>query len=105
MGLLTFKKMITKTITRYIAPKAKNEFQYQRHERDSGSTEVQIVRQTIRIAELTEHLKRHKHDHATKRGLTMIIGKRLGMLRYLIRKDRTKYLHICTELGLKKLAQ
>merc|ERR1711977_64775 len=78
--------------------------QFYRHDRDCGSTEVQIARQTVRISELTEHLKRNKHDHATKRGLTMIIGKRLGLLRYLIQKDRQKYLLVCDKLGIKKLA-
>merc|ERR1712182_24670 len=75
--------------------------QFYRHDRDCGSTEVQIARQTARISELTEHLKRNKHDHASKRGLIIIIGKRLGLLRYLIRKDRQKYILICNKLGIK----
>merc|ERR1712216_328252 len=79
------------------------DLRFERHTNDSGSAEVQIARQTVRITELTEHLKQNKHDYATKRGLTMIIGKRLGLLRYLIRKDREKYLHVCIKLGLKKM--
>merc|ERR1711904_611400 len=112
MGMLSSKYQSLKKNTphsydlrsKFVIANSGKTFQLQRHSKDSGSTEVQISRQTARIAELTEHLKQNKQDHATKRGLTKIIGKRLGMLRYLNQKDRAKYLHVCAELGLKKLA-
>merc|ERR1712039_901252 len=76
--------------------------QFKRHDKDCGSPEVQISRLTSRINQLTVHLQEHKHDYSTKRGLMMIIGKRIGLLRYLVRHDSQKYLNVCEELGIKK---
>merc|ERR1711976_754529 len=77
-------------------------FQLRRHDNDCGSSEIQIIRLTARIFHISRHLKNHGHDHATKRGLMLIIGKRSGLLRYLENYDRQKYLMICDELGIKK---
>merc|ERR1712007_368637 len=74
-----------------------------RHEKDCGSPEVQIYKLTYRINKLSLHLQEHKHDQATKKGLTSIIGKRLGLLRYLERSDRPKYIEVCSSLGIKRL--
>merc|ERR1711918_148461 len=69
----------------------------------SGSPEVQIKQLTIRVNKLSKHLQEHTHDNATKRGLILIIGKRLGLLRYLEKKDYQRYSQICGFLGIKKL--
>ena len=62
------------------------------NEKDTGSTEVQIAILTQRIKGLTEHLKLHKHDHHTRKGLMVIVGKRKSILNYLSKTDNTKYL-------------
>merc|ERR1719284_672093 len=77
--------------------------QLMRHNKDCGSPEVQIFQLTSRIAKLSAHLQEHKHDQATKRGLNIIIGKRLSLLRYLEKKNCQKYFEVCTTLGLKRL--
>ena len=64
---------------------------YRRHDRDAGSPEVQIALLTDRIGQLTGHLKQHKHDYASRRGLLMMVGKRNRLLRYLARTDRPAY--------------
>jgi small subunit ribosomal protein S15 len=76
--------------------------QYRREGTDTGSPEVQIALLTARIAELTEHLRTHKKDHASRRGLLMMVSKRSGLLTYLRNKDRNRYLSIITRLGLRK---
>lgn len=76
--------------------------QYRREAADTGSPEVQIALLTARIAELTEHLRTHKKDHASRRGLLMMVSKRSGLLTYLRNKDRNRYLSIITRLGLRK---
>ena len=69
---------------------------------DTGSPEVQIALLTARIAELTEHLRTHKKDHASRRGLLMMVSKRSGLLAYLRNKDRNRYLTVINRLGLRK---
>jgi small subunit ribosomal protein S15 len=69
---------------------------------DTGSPEVQIALLTARITELTEHLRAHKKDHASRRGLLMMVSKRSSLLTYLRNKDRTRYLDIIGKLGLRK---
>ena len=71
---------------------------------DSGSAEVQVAILTERIRELTEHVKVHKKDHHTRRGLLMLVGKRRRLLDYLIRKDITRYRALIAqkELGIRK---
>ena len=65
--------------------------EFQRKEGDTGSTEVQIALLTNRIQHLTEHLKSHKKDNHTRRGLLKLVGKRKGLLRYLEKTDLEKY--------------
>ena len=73
-----------------------------RHEGDTGSPEVQIAVLTGRIKYLTEHLKEHKKDHHSRRGLLKMVGKRRGLLDYLKEKDITRYRAIVEALGLRK---
>jgi len=75
---------------------------YRIHEKDSGSPEVQIALLTTRINELTEHLKTHKKDHSSRRGLLKMVGKRNSLLKYLTRQDRTRYQQVIGRLGLRK---
>jgi small subunit ribosomal protein S15 len=72
------------------------------HEKDTGSPEVQIALVTARIAELSEHLKTHKKDFASRRGLLKMVGKRNSLLKYLTHTDRERYQAIITKLGLRK---
>jgi small subunit ribosomal protein S15 len=76
--------------------------EYRIHEKDTGSPEVQIALLTKRIAELTEHLKIHKKDHSSRRGLLKMVGKRNSLLKYLTKEDRTRYTRIIGKLGLRK---
>ena len=76
--------------------------QFRREPTDTGSPEVQIALLTARITELTEHLRSHKKDHASRRGLLMMVSKRSSMLNYLRRTDRNRYLAIIGKLGLRK---
>ena len=76
--------------------------EYKIHEKDTGSPEVQIALLTRRITELTEHLKTHKKDHSSRRGLLKMVGKRNSLLKYLTREDRARYQQIIGRLGLRK---
>jgi small subunit ribosomal protein S15 len=75
---------------------------YARHEGDTGSPEVQIALLTERINHLNEHLKIHKKDHHSRRGLLMMVGKRRGLLNYLMKTDIERYRNIIAVLGLRK---
>ncbi|MEW6253131.1 MAG: 30S ribosomal protein S15 [Planctomycetota bacterium] len=75
---------------------------HRRHDQDSGSAEVQIALLTQRIAQLTEHLKLHKKDHSSRRGLLKMVGKRSSLLKYLARENRERYLATIGKLGLRK---
>jgi small subunit ribosomal protein S15 len=75
---------------------------HRRHTGDTGSAEVQIALLTERIVTLTEHLKTHKKDHSSRRGLLRMVGKRSALLKYLARKDRERYLATIQKLGLRK---
>ena len=75
---------------------------YRAHERDTGSAEIQIALLTTRIQELTEHLRSNKKDHAARRGLLKMVGRRASLLKYLTRTDRARYKSIITRLGLRK---
>ena len=75
---------------------------FRRKESDTGSTEVQIALFTERINELTEHMRLHQKDHASRRGLLGLVSKRNCMLKYLRIHDRTKYLGVIEKLGLRK---
>jgi small subunit ribosomal protein S15 len=76
--------------------------QYRRMDADTGSPEVQVALLTARITELTEHLREHKKDHASRRGLLMMVSKRSSLLTYLRNKDRNRYLSLINRLGLRK---
>ena len=69
---------------------------------DTGSVEVQIAILTKEIDNLTEHLKEHIHDHHSRRGLLMKVGRRRNMLNYLARTDITRYREVVKKLGLRK---
>ncbi len=75
---------------------------YELHEGDTGSPEVQVALLTDRIGHLTEHLKVHRKDHTSRRGLLMLVGRRSRLLRYLTRKDRTRYQELIQRLGLRR---
>ena len=87
-----------------MSPEAKTQIvsDYKIHDKDTGSPEVQIALLTERITELTEHLKTHKKDHSSRRGLLKMVGKRNSLLKYLTREDRTRYQQIIGRLGLRK---
>jgi small subunit ribosomal protein S15 len=76
--------------------------EYRQHEADSGSPEVQVALLTERIAELTEHLKLHKNDHSSRRGLLKLVSRRTGLLKYLTTRDRDRYQQVINRLGLRK---
>jgi len=75
---------------------------HRRHDGDTGSPEVQIAVLTGRIRELTDHLKTHKKDYASRRGLLKLVGRRGSLLRYLTKKDHSRYQNIISQLGLRK---
>ena len=75
---------------------------YKREDKDTGSPEVQIALLTERISELTEHLKVHKKDNHSRRGLLKMVGKRRNLLNYLAKKDINRYREIVAGLGLRK---
>ena len=76
--------------------------EFRRNESDTGSPEVQIAILTKRINDLTEHLKEHKRDHHSRRGLLKLVGHRRNLLNYLMKKDIARYRDIITKLGLRK---
>jgi small subunit ribosomal protein S15 len=75
---------------------------YKRDENDTGSPEVQIALLTERISELTEHLKVHKKDNHSRRGLLKMVGQRRSLLNYLAKKDLNRYREIAQKLSLRK---
>jgi len=76
--------------------------EYRTHERDTGSPEVQVALLTARINQLTDHLRQHKHDHHSRRGLLMMVGQRRRLLDYLSRNDAARYREIVSKLGLRR---
>lgn len=75
---------------------------YHRHSKDTGSPEIQIALLTRRISRLTEHLREHKHDEHSRRGLLKLVGQRRRHLNYLSHKDEKKYKEIVERLGLRR---
>jgi small subunit ribosomal protein S15 len=75
---------------------------YATHEGDTGSPEVQVALLTERIKHLTEHLKIHKKDHHSRRGLLKMVGQRRGLLNYLMKKDITRYRELIAKLEIRK---
>jgi small subunit ribosomal protein S15 len=76
--------------------------EYRVHENDTGSPDVQVALLTSRIQQLTEHLKIHKKDHASRRGLLMMVGQRARLLRYLKDKDFARYKALINKLGIRR---
>jgi small subunit ribosomal protein S15 len=76
--------------------------EYRRGDSDTGSTEVQIAVLSKRISDLTEHLKTHKRDHHSRRGLLMLVGRRRRLLDYLKREDIGRYRDLIARLGLRR---
>ena len=76
--------------------------EYATVERDTGSPEVQVAVLTRRISDLTEHLKVHKHDHHSRRGLLLLVGRRRRLLQYLSRTDIERYRALIGKLGLRR---
>ena len=76
--------------------------EHRRHEADTGSPEVQVAVLTRRIAHLTEHLREHKHDYHSRRGLLKMVGRRRRLLKYLQNKDVERYRALIAKLGLRR---
>jgi small subunit ribosomal protein S15 len=76
--------------------------EYSTGEADTGSPEVQVAMLTKRIKDLTEHLKEHKHDHHSRRGLLMLVGRRRRLLKYMQKTDITRYRSLIERLGLRR---
>jgi small subunit ribosomal protein S15 len=72
------------------------------HEKDTGSPEAQVAMLTKRISDLTEHLKVHKHDHHSRRGLLLLVGRRRRLLNYLTKVDIERYRSLIQRLGLRR---
>jgi len=75
---------------------------YGKSDNDTGTPEVQIAVMTARINDLTEHLKIHKKDHSTRRGLLQLVGKRRRLLNYLMERDIERYRTVIKQLGIRK---
>ncbi len=85
-----------------MAAKAEVITEYRQHDSDTGSPEVQVALLTTRINELTEHLRTHKKDHHSRRGLLMLVGRRRRMLDYVRDTDVERYRSIIAKLGLRR---
>jgi small subunit ribosomal protein S15 len=84
------------------AVKAEVKNEYKLHEQDTGSADVQVALLTSRIKELTEHLKIHKKDQSSRRGLIMMVNKRRKLLTYLQSQDEGRYKELIEKLGLRR---
>ncbi|HZK31903.1 MAG TPA: 30S ribosomal protein S15 [Corynebacterium sp.] len=76
--------------------------EYGIHETDTGSPEAQVALLTYRVQNLTEHLKTHKHDHHSRRGLLLLVGRRRALLKYLSAQDIERYRTLIARLGLRR---
>ncbi|MEE4022795.1 30S ribosomal protein S15 [Gordonia sp. PKS22-38] len=76
--------------------------EYGLHETDTGSPEAQVALLTKRITDLTEHLKTHKHDHHSRRGLLLLVGRRRRLLKYVAKVDINRYRSLIERLGLRR---
>ena len=76
--------------------------EYHRHEKDTGSPEVQVALITGRILHLTDHLREHKHDESSRRGLLKLVGRRRRLLKYLQNKDYRSYMEITEKLDIRR---
>jgi small subunit ribosomal protein S15 len=82
--------------------KAETISKFKQHDGDTGSPEVQVALLTRRINDLTGHLKLHKHDHHSRRGLLLLVGKRRRLLKYLQKKEIARYRALIERLGLRR---
>ena len=103
-GILPGRRRIQKRRNKMIDQKKKAEIiaEYATHEGDTGSPEVQVAILTYRINDLNEHLKIHKKDHHSRRGLLKMVGQRRNLLGYLKEKDLERYRALIARLGLRK---
>jgi small subunit ribosomal protein S15 len=87
-----------------VAEKRKQELieEFRVHDGDTGSPEVQIALLTERIRHLTDHLKTHRKDHSSRRGLLKMVGRRASLLKYLMNQDRGRYQAVIDRLGIRK---
>jgi len=76
--------------------------EYGLHETDTGSPEAQVALLTTRITQLTEHLKTHQHDHHSRRGLLLLVGRRRRLLKYVAKVDINRYRALIEKLGLRR---
>ena len=76
--------------------------EYHRHDKDTGSPEVQVAILSRRISHLTDHLRTHKHDESSRRGLLKLVGQRRRHLNYIKRKDAAAYLELTDKLGIRR---
>ena len=76
--------------------------EYGVHDADTGSPEAQVAMLTKRISDLTEHLREHKHDHHSRRGLLLLVGRRRRLLQYLAKTDIARYRALIERLGLRR---
>ncbi len=101
---LAYGELIIQEVNFIMLSKEKKEEiieEYQLEEGDTGSSEVQVALLTARIAELTEHLKDHKNDHHSRRGLLKMVGQRRKLLRYLKNNDVLRYRELISKLGIR----
>ena len=75
---------------------------YAKHDKDTGSPEVQVAILTKRIEQLTDHLREHKHDESSRRGLLKLVGRRRRLLAYIRRKDYHRYMALTDKLGIRR---
>ena len=94
------KGLVQKMLTKHEKEEIIDDFET--HQGDTGSPEVQIALLTRRINDLTEHLKTHRKDHASRRGLLKMVGTRSALLKYVNKKDVKRYQDIISRLGLRK---
>lgn len=94
--------MEVEVMSEMVADKSTIVQEYQLHDGDTGSAEVQIALLTAKINHLTEHLKTHKKDHASRRGLLQMVGNRSSLLKYLSTNANERYKQIIQKLGLRK---
>lgn len=101
---MDIQKIFYKKVANTMLKEEKNAIiaEYAQHEGDTGSPEVQIALLTKRINDLTEHLKTHKKDHHSRRGLLKMVGKRRNLLAYLTKVDIERYRSIIARLGIRK---
>ena len=96
------KKPVKKAVAKKVEKSGDLLSKYKVHESDTGSTEVQVIVLTKKIAELTKHLKEHKHDFDSRVGLLKMVGRRRRLLNYIKKTDDDKYANLIVDLKLRK---